>query len=149
MDLFQIESLDPVLTRSTYIMPVNLTYYPIRARENILSKLAQRLVEGLPERFVEELMTEGSMLISGVDIDIHFGDPILIDPYLHKAAIKKDIQAESRINFDDPIASKNAMRKKALKLMQRYMTDIYGLTAVNLEHLFASMLKLMPGKKID
>ena len=65
MDLFQIESLDPVLMRSTYIMPVNLTYYPIRARENILSKLAQRLVEGLPDRFVEELMTEGSMLISG------------------------------------------------------------------------------------
>jgi len=149
MDLFQIESLDPVLARSTYIMPVNLTYYPIRARENILSKLAQRLVEGLSERIVEELMTEGSMLISGVDIDIHFGAPILIDPYLQKAAIRKDIQSEDRINFDDPIASKNTMRKEALKLMQRYMADIYGMTAVNLEHLFASMLKLLPVKKID
>jgi esterase/lipase/1-acyl-sn-glycerol-3-phosphate acyltransferase len=149
MDLFQIESLEPVLSRKTYIVPVNLTYYPIRAQENILSKLALRLVDDLPERIIEELMTEGSMLISGVDIDIHFGDPILVGDYLKKPAIRRDIEAEFRINFDDPIASKSAMRKEALRLMQRYMTDIYGMTAVNIEHLFASMLKLMPFKKID
>jgi len=149
MDLFQIESLEPVLSRSTFIVPVNLTYYPIRARENILSKLAQRLVGDLPDRIVEEIMTEGSMLISGVDLDIHFGDPILVDEYLHKPAVRKDIETKNRINFDDPIASKSTMRKEALKLMLRYMTDIYGMTAVNLEHLMASILKLMPAKKID
>jgi len=149
MDLFQIQSLDSVLDRSTYIVPVNLTYFPIRARENILSKLALRLVDGLPERIVEELMTEGSMLISGVDIDIHFGDPILINDYLRNTAIRKDIETPERINFDDPIASKSTLRKKALKLMQRYMADIYGMTAVNLDHIFASMLKLMRFKEID
>jgi len=149
MDLFQIQSLDSVLDRSTYIVPVNLTYFPIRARENILSKLALRLVDGLPERIVEELMTEGSMLISGVDIDIHFGDPILINEYLRNTAIRKDIETPERINFDDPIASKNTLRKQALKLMQRYMADIYGMTAVNLDHIFASMLKLMRFKEID
>ena len=149
MDLFQIKSLDPVLHRRTYIVPVNLTYYPIRARENILSKLAMRLVDDLPERLVEELMTEGSMLISGVDIDIHFGDPILIDDFLQDSAIQRDIETKKRINFDDPIASKNTMRKEALKLMQRYMADIYDMTAVNLDHIFASMLKFMRFKKID
>ncbi len=149
MDLFQIKSLDPVLDRSTYIVPVNLTYYPIRAQENILSKLALRLVDDLPERIVEELMTEGSMLISGVDIDIHFGDPIPIVDHLRHASIRKDIETAARINFDDPIASKSTLRKEALKLMQRYMTDIYGMTAVNLDHIFASMLKSMRFKKID
>jgi hypothetical protein len=59
LDLFQIDSLEPVLQRNTYIVPVNLTYYPIRARENILSNLAVRLVEDIPERLIEELMTEG------------------------------------------------------------------------------------------
>ena len=149
MDQFQIKSLDPVLDRSTYIVPVNLTYYPIRARENILSKLALRLVDDLPERVVEELMTEGSMLISGVDIDIHFGDPIIVNDYLRNVSIRKDIDTTARIDFDDPIASKNMMRKEALKLMQRYMADIYGMTAVNLDHIFASMLKSMRSKKID
>ena len=149
MELFQIESLEPVLNRYTYIVPVNLTYYPIRAQENILSNLATRLVDDLPDRALEELMTEGSMLISGVDIDIRFGNPILIGECLECTIIETDIQAKRRINFDDPVASKSAMRKEALKLMQLYMTDIYGLTTVNLDHVFASTLRFLRDRQID
>jgi esterase/lipase len=149
MDLFQIESLDPVLNRKTYIVPVNLTYYPIRARENILSSLAQRLVDDLPERIVEELMTEGSMLVAGVDIDIRFGEPILVGDCLQSKACALDIEAEKRIHFDDSIPSKTTMRKEALKLMQRYMTAIYSLTTINHDHLFASILRLLRFKDID
>jgi esterase/lipase/1-acyl-sn-glycerol-3-phosphate acyltransferase len=149
MDLFQIESIEPVLDRKTYIVPVNLTYYPIRAKENILSNLALRLVDDLPDRIVEELMTEGSMLVAGVDIDIRFGDPILIGDCLQNEVCTLDIEANTRINFDDPIASRNTMRKEALKLMQRYMTAIYGMTTVNLDHLFASILRFMRSKNID
>lgn len=114
MDRFQIESIDPVLNRDTYIVPVNLTYYPIRARENILSKLALRLVDDLPERPVEELMTEGSVLFARVDIDIRFGDPIPVGECLQSDACTMDIEAKRRINFDDPIASKTTMCKEAL-----------------------------------
>jgi esterase/lipase/1-acyl-sn-glycerol-3-phosphate acyltransferase len=149
MDSFQLESLEPVLDRKTYIVPVNLTYYPIRARENILSKLALRLVDDLPERIIEELMTEGSMLLSGVQIDVRFGDPILINAYLRHKTIRKDIEATSRIHFDDQIASRSTMRKEALKLMQSYMAAIYSMTTVNLDHLFASMLRFVPQKKIE
>jgi len=149
MDLFQIDSLEPVLERKTYIVPVNLTYYPIRARENILSKLALRLVDDLPERIIEELMTEGSMLLSGVQIDVRFGDPIVIGEYLGHKTIEKDIKATRRIHFDDEIASRSTMRKEALKLMQRYMAAIYGMTTINLDHLFASMLRFVRNKKID
>ena len=149
MDSFQLESLEPVLERKTYIVPVNLTYYPIRARENILSKLALRLVDDLPERIIEELMTEGSMLLSGVQIDVRFGDPILIGEYLGHKTIEKDIEATRRIHFDDQIASRSTMRKEALKLMQRYMAAIYSMTTINLDHLFASMLRFVRTKKID
>ena len=149
LDLFQIESLEPVINRYTYIVPVNLTYYPIRARENILSNLASRLVDDLPDRALEELMTEGSMLISGVDIDIRFGDPIQIGECLECTIIETDIRAKRRINFDDPVASKSAMRKEALKVMQLYMTDIYNMTTVNLDHLFASMLRFLRFEQID
>ena len=149
LDLFQIESIEPVLEGCTYIVPVNLTYYPIRARENILSNLAVRLVEDIPERAMEEIMTEGSMLISGVDIDIRFGAPIEIKPCLECTPIHRDISATDRIQFDDPLPSLRAMRKEALNLMERYMSAIYGMTTVNHDHLFASVLRMMPSSAID
>ncbi len=149
MDLFQLDSLESVLDRNTYIVPVNLTYFPIRARENILSNLAAKLMEDIPDRFLEEIMTEGSMLISGVDIDIRFGQPIEIFECLQCSAIDLDISSKQRIDFDDPIPSKSVMRKEALKLMERYMGAIYDMTTVNHDHLFASMLRSMRSKKID
>jgi len=149
LEQFQIEDLEPVINGNTYIVPVNLTYYPIRARENILSHLAVRLVDDLPERIIEEIMTEGSMLLSGVDIDIRFGKPIEILECLQSSPINADISAKRRINFDDPISSRSRMRIEALKLMQRYMADIYDLTTVNHDHLFASMVRAKRFKKID
>jgi len=149
IDLFKIESLESVLQHDTFILPVNITYYPVRARENILSAMAQRLVEDLPERLLEELMTEGSMLLSGVDIDILFGKPISVKESLRTSAIAKDVYRPSSISFDDPIASRKVMRREALTLMKRYMASIYSMTTVNHDHLFASLLRLRPFSQID
>jgi esterase/lipase len=149
MELFQIDSLEPVLERQTFIVPVNITYYPLRARENILSSLAVHLSDRIPERAVEEMITEGSMLLSGVDMDIRFGAPIEIKKFMKRPAIKRDISSKQSIRFDDPIPSKGAMRKVALKIMQRYMSAIYSMTTVNHDHVFASLLKLIPFKKIS
>jgi esterase/lipase len=84
-----------------------------------------------------------------VDIDIRFGDPILIGDCLQNEVCTLDIEADKRIDFDDPIASKTTMRKEALKVMQCYMAAIYGLTTVNHDHLFASILRLVRFKDID
>ena len=148
-DQFQIKDMDPVIFGDTHIIPVNLTYYPIRARENILSNLAMRLVDDLPERLIEELMTEGSMLLSGVDIDIRFGEPIEIIECLQCSPIDMDISTKRRFNFDDAIPSRTRLRIEALRLMERYMAAIYNLTTVNHDHLFASMLRAMRTKSID
>jgi esterase/lipase/1-acyl-sn-glycerol-3-phosphate acyltransferase len=149
MDLFQIDSLDSVLNRITYIVPVNLTYYPVRARENLLSQLAARLVDDLPDRIMEEIMTEGSMLLSGVDIDIRFGKPIQVGECLRCSEVEMDLATTKKIDFDDPIRSKAILRKEALKLMQRYMAAIYGLTTVNHDNLFASILRWTKYRRIE
>ncbi|MBW1842281.1 MAG: alpha/beta fold hydrolase [Deltaproteobacteria bacterium] len=149
MDLFQIGSIEPVLENTTYIVPVNVSYFPMRARENILSELAKKLVENLSDRMVEEIMMEGTMLLSGVDVDIRFGEPIEISHFVKSSAIEADIISEKEINFDDPIPSKKVMRKSALDIMKRYMSAIYEMTTVNHDHLFASMLKHKPVRWID
>jgi len=148
LDLFEIRDIKPVLNQMTHIVPVNLTYYPIRAQENILSHLARRWVEDIPERILEEIMTEGTMLLSGVDLDIRFGKPIKVQEYMKHVAIDRDIGRKKQINFDDPIASKKIMRKMALKIMHRYMETIYALTTVNHDHLFATILRKLPFDRI-
>ena len=142
--LFEIDSVEPVLDRATYIVPVNLTYFPVRARENLLSSLAQNLVEDIPERLLEEIMTEGSMLLGGVDIDIRFGEPIQVLECLHCSPIEQDILSSRRIGFDDVLPSRMRMRKEALEIMQRYMKAIYEMTTINHDHLSASLIRAMP-----
>ncbi len=148
MEMFGIQDIAPVIDGSLFIVPVNLTYYPIRAKENILTSLARRYRESLPERLVEELMAEGSMFLSGVDIDMNFGAPISIQQCLSCNAINQDIQSCRPIGFDDDLDSRRRMRREALQIMQRYMNAIYGMTTVNHDHLFASLLRLSPFKRI-
>jgi esterase/lipase len=145
---FNLTSMDDICDQGTSIVPVNITYYPLRARENILNKLAKKIVEELPERATEELMTEGFMLISGVDIDIRFGQPLEIAPFLERRAIQRDIRSEQPFDMDDPLPSISSMRKAALKLTRKYMGAIYGMTTVNHDHIFASLLKHSPVDRI-
>jgi len=149
VDRFQLESMEAICRQATRIVPVNLTYYPLRARENALNRLTELLVKGLPQRITEEITTEGDMLLSGVDIDIRLGQPIEISNYLNRRRIQKDIHSPGRIGFDDAISSKKAMRRAALKIMQRYMADIYQMTTVNHDHLLASCLKKLPVRQIN
>ena len=149
MSLFQIADIEPLKSTRTMIVPVNITYYPMRSRENTLSRLAEFLVAHPSDRMMDETMTEGAMLLSGVDIDIRFGTAISIQDYLTASAIERDISTRHAFGFDDPISSRRAMHKQALKIMQRYMTAIYSMTTVNPDHLFAAMLKKIPFKRID
>ncbi|MEA3232026.1 MAG: alpha/beta fold hydrolase, partial [Thermodesulfobacteriota bacterium] len=106
-------------------------------------------VENMPVRLEEELMTEGTMLLSGVDIDIRFGEPIEVSPLLNQPLIRADIDSDREIGFDEVLPSTPAMRTIALELMHRYMRAIYRLTTVNPEHLFAAILKYLPRRKFD
>lgn len=141
---FGIDDLTPVLSGKTSIVPVNITYYPLRAKENALSRLADIFLKPLAERYHEELLTEGAMVLDGVDIDIRFGQPMESGECLACASIEQDIFSQKRIDFDDRLPSRPAMRREGYKLMRRYMTAIYEHTTVNHDHLFASLLRSLP-----
>jgi len=133
----------------TYIVPVNLTYYPIRARENAINHFLSYLMQTIPERVNEEVMTEGAMLLDGVDIDIRFGHAIDISEYLEDEIIQNDIKSKTWYGVDDIIPSVNLLRNKATELMYRYMNGIYNLTTINHDHIFSSILKNFPFDEID
>jgi esterase/lipase/1-acyl-sn-glycerol-3-phosphate acyltransferase len=147
--LFGIADLAPVLSGTTSIVPVNVTYYPLRAKENALSRLAGLFPGKLEARYHEELLTEGAMVLGGVDIDIRFGPPLETGECLTCSPIEQDIFAQKRIDFDDSLPSHQAMRREAHRLMRRYMTAIYELTTVNHDHLFASLLRGLPFRRFS
>ncbi|MGD9160250.1 MAG: alpha/beta fold hydrolase [Desulfobacteraceae bacterium] len=149
IEMFQIDSIDKISPKETNIVPVNISYYPVRTKVNVLSKLAGSMVDNIPERVIEEIMTEGTMLLEGVDIDIRFGKPISLKERLAHDIIKKDLIDTESFDFDDPIPSRRKMRKEAIKLMQEYMGTIYNMTTINYDHLFALLLKKTWYRNLD
>jgi esterase/lipase/1-acyl-sn-glycerol-3-phosphate acyltransferase len=148
-ELYGLPGPEAAAAETTWIVPVNLTYYPLRARENVLSQLARIFIEDLSERVVEEIMTEGTMLLAGVDLDIRFGAPIPVAQYLKSQVVRRDISLRRAVDFDEPIDSRAMLRKTAQRIMERYMSAIYRMTTVNHDHLFAAILGFDPAPAID
>ena len=149
LDGLELSSIDDIQREKITIQPVNLTYYPIRAAENVASVIASKLVKDISENMVEEIMAEGTMLLSGVDLDIRCGKPIEMADYINDQWMLMDMERYGTSDFSVSAEVKEKMRKTAYALMQRYMQDIYAMTTVNQEHLFASFLRLYPFKRID
>lgn len=143
------DKLQPELEDETFIVPVNLTYYPIRARENGINHLLGYLMNKVPEMVNEEIQTEGAMLLHGIDIDIRFGNAIRISDYLNEDDIKADIKSRTHYGFDDEIRCVDTLRTKSEQIMYRYMNGIYNMTTINHDHIFSYLLKNMPGEEID
>ena len=149
LEVFDLSSPEQVSEKETFLVPVNITYYPIRSRQNAIEKIASYLVKDMPDRILEELQTEGTMLLSGVDIDITIDKPLAIRPFLRKRIIQKDIRTLRPIMPDDVLPSRPAMRLIASKLTRKVMASIYQNTMVNYDHLIAYILKYYPGKKLS
>jgi esterase/lipase/1-acyl-sn-glycerol-3-phosphate acyltransferase len=148
LEVFDLSSPDQVSERETFLVPVNVTYYPIRSQQNAIEKIASYVVGDLPERIVEELQTEGTMLLSGVDIDITFGKPLAISPLLKKRKIQQDIISERPILPDDVLPSRPLMRRIASNLTRKVMASIYNNTMVNYDHLAAYILNYYPHNRL-
>jgi len=144
LELFGLEGPEDVADLKTVIIPVNITYYPIRARDNIFLRAAQKIGGDLSKRALEELSVEGTVLADDTDIDITFGEPILIDEYLSSpeyagmlACSKQDVDAfekDTRATFQD----------LAQAVTHRFMETIYAMTVINIDHIFAGMIRHQP-----
>jgi esterase/lipase/1-acyl-sn-glycerol-3-phosphate acyltransferase len=142
-----LSDVDDVLAQSTHIVPVNITYYPANPRENLLGTIAGLLVKEPSKRVLDELMTEGAMLFTGVDITIRFGPPIDMAPYLHHPFLESLLTVKRRGRPFEDLESRQISRQIAVSVMERYMSQVYGLTTINYDHVMAGILKHYPYKK--
>ena len=149
LKMFEVTEEEVRFEHPTSIVPVNITYYPVRGRESVISRISGRFADNPSSRTVEELMTEGSMLLDGIDVDVRFGDPIKVRPYLKNPVVEWDIASNKHIDFNDPINCKSVLRQASTELMQTYMSAIYGMTLVNHDHIFSSLIMQHESDYID
>jgi len=145
---FKKEDMASILTGTTYIVPVNITYYPIRARNNLIKRMVEKFTGETTGRVAEELEIEGTMLTKGVDIDINFGKAIKMSDYIHSTSIIKNIFACRQETCFGEIGDSDYINRLSIKVMQKYMDSIYSMTTVNHDHIFAYILANYPKNSI-
>lgn len=129
---------------NTCIVPLNITYYPIRPGNNKIKNLAAKFIKKIPDKIAEELEIEGNILL-GAEINISFGAPINLGNYVKTA--RTVIGQIPLLNIE----TKNNLVLKYFKyrLTEDFMSKVYCDVQVNLDHIFSASLKYFPQEKIE
>lgn len=146
LEHYNVLSLDGVFDKRTMIVPTNVTYFPIRARDNIILKLSRAFARDLSKRAIEELSVEGTIVSKDTDIDITLGTPIDVARYLETP------DSEELMECGDDYekiqrATKDVFHDLGQGLMEHYMTAIYRLVRVNYDHIFATIIRHQRAKR--
>jgi len=150
------DSLDQLLAsanKPTRIVPANITFYPIRASENLLFKSVELFSENLSLRQTEELLIEGNIILKNTDMDIRMGSPVnpccVWDWRTHYLMRRVAPQIKS---VDDVFALQDSSKTWSQRLLGRYfvnnaecardqyMEEMYSNLTVNLSHLASTLI---------
>ena len=137
---------DELCFKDIQIIPVNISYYPIRPDQNFFTQLGKLLVKELPERIEEELKIEGKIFLSATDINVFFGKPISLYQYLDNTLPI----ANTFLPFlSEKTRSNLIIGLQKTRLTRSFMFEIYNKVAVNIDHVFSSCLRYYNHKEVD
>ena len=125
------------------IVPINITYYPIRPGPNVVYRLARTLVKSLPRTLEEELTIEGNALFKEADITVYFGKPIDLGRY--QGLLRTALQ---NVRPGDTAAVNALLESLKHRVTTKLMSEIYARVTVNVDHLFCSALRAMRHDRI-
>ena len=139
-----IRNKDDISKKDLQIIPINITYYPIRPGTNSIHKIASRFIKDLPDQLSEELQIEGNLLLSS-NINISFLKPIKVSKY---------IRSSKNIIYNVPLLKKEVKRNLIIKyfktrLTNEFMYRIYSNTKINFDHIFISSIFYFHDNKIS
>jgi acyl-CoA synthetase (AMP-forming)/AMP-acid ligase II/esterase/lipase len=151
-----LESIDALLAavrRPTMVMPSNITFYPLRVSENILTRGAELFSGGLSPQLLEELLVEGNLLLKETDMDIRIGEGIHTGKTWSWMERKLLAFAVRHIrSLDDLFGAAENWRQRIINVTIRnrvdpmrdaYMRDMYNGLTVNLSHLASSLVYML------
>ncbi len=141
---FGLESADEVESKRTVIIPLNITYYPIRVRDNLFLRAAEHLGPRMNARALTELSVRNTVLAENIEIDVTLGEPLDVGAFLdhteHAPVMACQFRAITALETDPYGAFQRATRA----LARRVRDAIRGGVTVNLDHLFAGLVQEQP-----
>lgn len=155
------EALFEAASKPTLIVPGNITFYPVRIDDNILTKGVNLFAKKPSAQMIEELIIEGNLIFKETDMDIRLGEPISakhnwkwVDGVLMRHYFKNIDSLEQFFGLKetaDRLTEKLIVRrisKEANRIRDKYMEGIYKQTTVNLAHLASILLQELMGRDI-
>ncbi|MEQ1557365.1 MAG: alpha/beta fold hydrolase [Methyloglobulus sp.] len=151
-----MDSLDQLLAsalKHTFIIPANITFYPLRTSENLLIKAVDFFTDSLSLRQTEELLIEGNIMLKNTDMDIRMGKPI--EPFDRRFFgshyLLQKVMADVK-SVDDVFTLQakpktwqqrclgHYFKKAANATRDQYMEEIYLNVTINLSHLASTLI---------
>lgn len=155
LELEDEEALILAARQPTQIVPANITFYPIRAEENILKRASELFAKDLKEELREELLIESTIILKQTDMDIRFGKPVkpdLLWRWWDRIVLRRSFSAMESLDslfaldstaqgwVDRLVAG--LVTRHIRRLRDHCMAEMYGLVTVNLGHLLAQVVQL-------
>ncbi len=162
LGLDNIETLRDRAYEPTLIIPANITFYPLRIEENVLSRGAELLAKGLPDQFMEELVIEGNILFRDTDMDIRFSDPVapqkewhwwehrLMEKYFQTVTSLDDLfglRKDEVGSWSEKMLAK-CLAKETDRIREATMVSMYAAITVNLSHLASYIVTRLAARGI-
>ena len=122
------------------VVPISITYYPVRPGRNRFLNWLDTKINQRNKRLYEELEIEVNLLMHA-NMNIRFGKPIALDRYMDELLENKnDIYDEQKVN-----AFIDAKRKE---LTNDVMQRVYSQMQIHFDHMFILSLVTMPTVKV-
>lgn len=150
------EAMAAAAQKPTLIVPGNITYYPIRTGDNLLSRGMEWLFPRAPQQALEEVLIESNLLFNPTDMDVHFAQPMpVLRPlkWVDKTLLDKALQGAQTVEDFFALHEKaegwaGYYLKKFLdgeidRLREEYARTIYRSTTININHLAAALITFL------
>ncbi len=134
LNISDIEELSP---KNIAIVPVTISYYPLRPGPNILKNLVATVFGNLPVRVQEELEIEGNLMLKKSDMNIHFGTPIDVERF---AAVYSVANACLKPLVNSATGTNVVLKRIGSNFTSKFMHQVYNNIEINIDHLFCAGL---------
>ena len=153
LGLATVDAMLAAAGRPTLIVPANITFYPIRAGDNLLRRGVELFNKGLSKRVSEELLIEGNLLLKDTDMDMRLGTPIRPADYWTWWERRLLARLVCRIDSlgtlfglsprTGPLAERFiafGTRRKVSRVRDAYMRGMYTGVTLNMSHLASRLM---------